>query len=73
MLKGTINYCVDSFLGKLTSGSVPIGRRRSSSATAALDQLAAPVRCAPAAERLVVVRPALLRVGMDRLLRRFAA
>jgi hypothetical protein len=26
VLKGTINYCVDSFLGKLTSGSVPIGR-----------------------------------------------
>jgi hypothetical protein len=25
VLKGTINYCVDSFLGKLTSGSVPIG------------------------------------------------
>ena len=26
ILKGTINYCVDSFLGKLTSGSVPIAR-----------------------------------------------
>ena len=26
VLKGTVNYCVDSFLGKLTSGTVPIGR-----------------------------------------------
>lgn len=26
VLKGTVNYCVDSFLGTLTSGSVPIGR-----------------------------------------------
>jgi len=26
VLKGTVNYCVDSFLGKLTGGSVPIGR-----------------------------------------------
>jgi hypothetical protein len=25
VLKGTIKYCVDSFLGKLTSGTVPIG------------------------------------------------
>ena len=25
VLKGTVNYCVDTFLGKLTSGSVPIG------------------------------------------------
>jgi hypothetical protein len=25
VLKGTITYCVDSFLGKLTSGTVPIG------------------------------------------------
>ena len=25
VLRATINYCVDSFLGKLTSGSVPIG------------------------------------------------
>jgi hypothetical protein len=25
VLKGTVTYCVDSFLGKLTSGTVPIG------------------------------------------------
>jgi len=26
ILKGTVHYCVDSFLGKLSSGRVPIGR-----------------------------------------------
>ena len=26
MLKGTVNYCVDTFLGKVAGGSVPIGQ-----------------------------------------------
>lgn len=26
VLRGTVHYCVDSFLGKVTSGTVPIGR-----------------------------------------------
>ncbi len=40
VLRGTINYCVDSFLGKLTSGSVPIGETTIELGDGGTDQVA---------------------------------